>query len=384
MLRINIGALLVSLSVFAFSVSSYSVRAGIAAYSLLFCSTLFMHRSKIVMPVKFVVVFVVVAAYILTLMIVTGANYPHRFFITMAMISYPLILIILINSGRLTLRDLDFVAAVYVVIHSLIFFTQLSVFIGLDYYIDFNNFVREEFANTAYLSKDMGSSFMPIRPTGIFSEPSFYSMAVAPVAFYLVHRSHQFKWYTLAGLASVTLSFSAAALIVLFLWLNYFITYSKAMGKYSRIFLVLFLVVEVLLGTGFVVARTFDSADYDALAFRLAVFGEITARDLAYNLFGSGFYYNEQGPNGVTGISAPAIRDSGMLVSTFYSGGVVALVFFLAFWWSLYKRVSMMLSVLIITLFKFSIVSSMFWVFFIFFVGSYYAGDKGVGKKYGV
>lgn len=357
---------LLGLSFFFFSVASFSIKSGVFAYATLVFAVFLLGKRFLPgrLSLRWLVFFILLSVYI-----TAHTLFSQQLFVLYLIKYYLFILYVgivcyLFSSYVITIAAIDAASKVYLVLHLILFFLQLIIYLVTGEYLDFNNMLREEYANTAYISRDVVGLIIPIRATGVFSEPSFFSMSILPFVAFIHYRKCSPKLVYLGTLTSL-LSLSAAAIVITLAWML-----SLLWGKINRkliVFLPVIALCSVVAG-GVAYDRIFESKDYDATGARLRFVGEIKNRGAARNILGAGFFYDEFGGNGVTLISAAAIRDSGMYVMLLYSGGVVGLLIFLSMllYWFRFGRV--FFGVLILCLFKYGTLTSVFWLFMCLFV----------------
>lgn len=366
---ISLNNFILSLSLVFFSTASFSIKTSFISYLLLALYIVFFTGIKSSLSefnnkfLIFSVVFLSLCGFTLFL----GDEIRYLYFIKLVLL-YPYFFIVsnLILLNRINAKELDSCVQVYVVVHAITFSIQLIGYSFFDYYVDFNNMIRDEVVNTAFMSRDMKDMFIAIRATGFFSEPSFYAMTIFPEILYLFYRRKR-RLIFFVGLLTVILSFSAAAFVVLILWLSVQIIFEKGFNL-TKVFIIFIMCCVVFTMGAFFIKRTTDSSDYDALSARLRIISEIEKRSTLSNIFGDGFFLNEFEGNGVTGITAAGIRDSGTLLSTFYSVGLLGLVSILYLIYLTIRSFKFFIIFMIVMLFKYNILLSSFWVFLILFI----------------
>lgn len=360
---INMRNLILSVSLVLYSVASFSIRASAVSYILLFAfilSSYKVNRKIFEVNRKLLIFSLLLASYFLCSLFLSDSIRFVYYIKFLLLYPYFFIFSNLILLRKVKFYDLDTVVKYYVLIHSSIFLSQLVAYYAFGHYIDFNNMIREKFANTAYMSRDMNDMFISIRATGLFSEPSFYAMTIFPGLVYIFNRK-VFKLSLLVGIATVILSFSAAAFIVLIMWMSVQMLFER--GFKFRKFMMLFMIGIVVISMGtFFVKRTTDSNDYDALGARLRIVHELQQRHDINNLIGAGFFLEEFEGNGVTGITSAGIRDSGMLLSTLYSAGIIGLFVILATLALYLNNIKFFVIFMVLISFKYNIILSSFWV----------------------
>ncbi|MEY0429510.1 hypothetical protein AB7V88_06865 [Providencia rettgeri] len=356
-------AFILSLSLFFFSFANFSIKASIISYLLLILFHFKYPFKENKIATTLLLTSLLLLAY-LTIGLITSEKIQLIYFLKFLLLfPYFFIFSNYVMIGRITLSYLDSIVKIYILLHATIFSVQLILYLVFGYYLDLNDLIREKDSNTAYLSKDMADMLIPIRATGMYSEPSFYAMAIFPALVYLYNRNIYLKYF-LFGLATYLLSFSAAAFVVLFLWLTVQLFFQKGYLK-SKITISVLLISAILVMGQFFITRAFESSDYDSVNSRMRIVNELNERSNLRNIFGSGYFLNELEGNGKTNITAAGIRDSGMHLSIFYSGGLIGFFLFLSLLLIFTKNIKITILILISLLFKYGILLTSFWILLI-------------------
>lgn len=360
--------LLLGLSFFCFSLASFSYRAGILSYILLF---IFMaiNGVKLKSDLTFWICFFVFNIIVLCSLLISKELYLLHYVKFQVLFNYAVILIFLIKSGSIS-KYLNGGINYFIFIHTTLFFCQLLWYLIFGDFIDFNNMFREKFANTAYMSKDLIDDLVPIRATGAFSEPSFYALTLSPAIAYIYYMKAPRGLWVYLGLLSIFLTFSVAAELIMLTWLSYVSLFDKNVPKKIKTLIMAMVVIIGIVVSGFIYQRTFQSNDYNALATRVNILNEIYVRDWTSNMIGNGLFLDEFGVNGATEISSATIRDSGFLISTIYSCGFIGVLTLLFTILYVSKNAHITVGICILLLFKYSILSSAFWLFCALFIGT--------------
>jgi hypothetical protein len=378
MVKSSVCTFFLTFSLFCFSFSTFSVKGGVVAYLALFVAILLSPKSLFQLRISSILLAycLLFQAYVCVSTMLADRVFLLYFIKFQLLFVYVFLVLNCFVAGFFNMERLDRVVKWFVGVHGASFLVQFIVYMTVGKYIDFNNFVREEYANTAYMSRDIIDLIVPIRCTGFFSEPSFYAMTVLPSCAFLIYRGYMKSWFVWLGLITTVLSLSVAAFAILIAWFGFLFITTKG-TKFQKTVVFGFLVLVVVTVGSFSMKRAFDSADYDALGARLRVIKEVQERDWVKNLFGNGYFVDEHKGNGVTGISAAGIRDSGLFLGILYSGGIAGIILFFLVLFRIFQSLWLVCGISILLLFKFSILSSGFWVFAIVYLSASMAAPKG-------
>jgi hypothetical protein len=251
----------------------------------------------------------------------------------------------------------------FIFAHSSFFAIQLLSYFITGELIDFNNFVREEEATTIYMSKALEDFIIPIRATGLFSEPSFYSMTVFPVTLLLALNQKKITMPILVGIITSLVSLSVAAFFIVSAGVMLVLITSKKIN--TRFYIAAFFAVLISAPSlyNFAMLRVVDSSDYDAISSRMVIFKEFEERGITNNLIGSGFFWDESKPIGKTRMKGYHTRDSSFYVYLFFTSGALGVLLFSALTILAFKRAPKYIAALLILLFfKYNILAGMFWL----------------------
>ncbi len=351
-----------SLSIFFFSLSTFSYRA--AALSFLFLAIPLILKKKevkLTASKKTSIACISTTAFILLVSAPNEINALYAIKFT-AMIFYSWLLCTLIFSGILKNPMLCSAAKFFIYAHSLFFTLQLVFYMATGSFIDFNNMVREEESRVLWSSQALHGFIIPIRATGLFSEPSFYSMTVLPIALILAIHEKKISPPVIIGFATCILSLSMAALIISLISILLIIALSKK-SKILNAVIALIVITSSPALYGVFSNRIFESADYDAVASRIMIFEEFKQRGLVKNIFGSGFLWDEDKPIGATGLKGYHTRDSSFFINIIFSSGFIGLLASLSFLLFIFrKKIRYLAALLVILLFKLSILHAVLWL----------------------
>lgn len=250
----------------------------------------------------------------------------------------------------------------YVFIHAIFFIAQLGYHIATGELLDFNNLVREDYALTISSSRSLDGLGIGIRTSGLFSEPSFYSMSVFPPALLLGLHERRISIAVAAGTLTSFLSLSVAGMVITAAGVLLLLISCKGQR-----------VIKVaLIATGFALMpismtiyerRVVDSIDYDAIASRLLVVEHIKTQELTDSLFGNGMLWNENAPIGHTGLSGYHVRDSSFYIYLLFTTGAIGLgIFILSLITALHRRPTLLVATLVALLFKYGVLVSSLWI----------------------
>ena len=256
---------------------------------------------------------------------------------------------------------------------------QLAVFQALGHLLDFDSYIREGDSQVLAFSRALDDSFIHIRATGLFSEPSFYAMNVLPVSMLNVVLLKRLNLFSAIGIATSLLCLSVASIVILILLFPVILLVTTGLWKKVTIVLIL-LIAGILISPhiiSFIEQRLGAEADYDAIASRMIVFNEFRLRGLYYNLLGNGFLWDERVRLGVTKMVGANVRDSGFYVYTLYTSGVLGLsLLLLLMWCTLKKNLLLLYCIACILLFKLHVMTGTFWLLLTFLYLVYQEGTK--------
>lgn len=362
------------------SLSFFSVRAMLACWMLSLVSvTLVLYRKRrlsivkddalFLLPMFIVLVFSVFHEVYLNYLI----KYFSFFFMIMGLAVY-------VKSLDSPLVEIVRALKIFVLFHSLCFLVQLGVYLLVGEYIDFDSVIRERETKALYEARSLEGSALNIRATGLFSEPSFYSMVVLPALSIYLFVINRIDYTVVVGLLSVLLSFSLAGVAVSSIVVLFYCVKSRFILLLNPLSLVcvvlIFLMTPVFLD--FYESRIVDQTDYDVVGSRLRVFEEFDVRGILKNLFGAGYLWEEEGLHGSIGLKGYEIRDSSFYIYTFYCSGFMGvLAFFCVLFFLFRKNIYILLLVVCFFLFKFHVMFFYLWVFLYIslIVSRYYVVD---------
>ena len=250
----------------------------------------------------------------------------------------------------------------FVLIHSAFFVTQLGYHIATGELLDFNNLVREDYALTISTSRSLEGLGIGIRASGLFSEPSFYSMSVFPIALLLGLYERRISTAVAVGTMTSFLSLSVAGMVITAAGALLLLVSCKGQ---RFIKLALLSIIAALLPISMTIyeRRVVDSVDYDAIASRLLVVNHIKSQALADSLFGNGMLWNENAPIGHTGLSGYHVRDSSFYIYLLFTTGVAGLGIFTAtLFTALRRKPRLLIATLVALLFKYGVLVSSLWM----------------------
>ena len=244
-------------------------------------------------------------------------------------------------------------------LHLVFFYIQVVAYFATGEFIEFSKYVRAKDAVVLYESKALMDSFISARFTGLFTEPSYYSMVALPIsAIFLILNKH--KLLSVFGIISVGLSLSIAAIIIMALMIGIYIVLSKG-NKYLKVLCVVAAILLTPVFYGFYDARINAEADYDAIASRSHVFTEFQVRNAYLNMVGEGVFIDEAKPLGIVGLTGAEIRDSSFYIYLLYSVGLFGFLTFFALMFYLFGFKSMVY-LMPLLLFKYHLLSTMFFM----------------------
>lgn len=325
-----IPALFISLSIFCFSLSLFSIRATAACYLFLILALILNPRKLSTFKIKYkwIIGIAVINMVPLAISLRHGIhfNYYLKF---LAMSIYSLTLVLVAHNRVITQKQIIDALRFFLFAHCSFFIIQLVTYQATGYFIDFNNYVREVSSETLYSTKSLEDLFIQIRATGLFSEPSFYSMTVLPIALLLSLHQRKLTIATSLGFITSVASLSIAAILTTSLALALTLLYTKSTRVLSALIVIGVLCAAPILYKIYTL-RVVESVDYDALASRQLIFAEFKERGLANNLIGSGFFWDESLPIGKTMMRGYNTRDSSFYVYLFFTSGAFGTILILS------------------------------------------------------
>ncbi|PHR17388.1 MAG: hypothetical protein COA41_12280 [Sphingopyxis sp.] len=361
-MRDRFNTFLLLISIFAFSLSTFSYRAAFVAYISL--TTIFLINSKKRVKIR---LSIMIASMIVTgyTVVISYFNYLHIPYLVkmMGMLLYASIFANMYLSEHIKLNNIIKALKYYIYIHSAFFIAQLTLYPIFGEAINFDSYIRESESAIIVYSSALEIIGLPIRATGLFSEPSFYSMSILPFCLLLIAINKKPCLATSVGIITSLLSLSLASILVSSLAGIIFLLFTKR-NSFTKVVMILCVVFFSPAVYKFIDARAFQNIDYDAVGSRTLVFDEFALRSNYQNIFGSGFFWDESTPIGVTGLKGYHTRDSSFYVYVFFSAGLIGLAgITIALAYTLRKNLLLLMFTACILLFKFSVLHAALWLF---------------------
>lgn len=272
-----------------------------------------------------------------------------------------IVMFVFLSNYSLSINKLDNTLKIYLYIQITIFFVQLITYMLFDFYINFDELIRDENSYALYETKALAESFIPIRATGLYSEPSFYSMFVlVPAAYFLA--KGQLNTATVLAIFTSFISLSIVSIICCILMVGFLLVINKRY-KVAKLFMIIF--IACLFPTIYTVyqLRVYEAVDYDAIVSRLVIVQELSMRSVFEDFVGSGFFWNALEPIGKMGMSGFHITDSSTYVYIYYCAGFVGLMMLIVLMLYIFSvNRKALFYLLCIMLFKFQILIGFFWL----------------------
>lgn len=355
---------LITISIASFILSTFSYRAAALAFILLVIVYFyegFKCKFKLYLSRGAIVTVSILNA--LTLLLSLNSEIYILYYIKMtAMMVYVVLLCSLVSSNIMTKEELIKCFKNVIWLNAFFFLLQFFTFEVTGYLIDFNEFVREGESHTIYNSRSLETFILNIRATGLYSEPSFYAMSVFPLALIISLHEKKFNYTLIVALLTCLLSLSIAAILIALVSLFVFYKELKS-SKLLMLFLASILVISIPYLYDFIISRLYENADYDAVGDRMLILNEFIYRSITNDIFGSGYFWDEAKPIGVTGLNGAQIRDSSFYLYTYFSGGVVGvLALFFASILCLPKNWKIQYAFCCALLYKLGMFVAVFWV----------------------
>ena len=353
-------AALLALSFVAFSLSTFSYRAAAASFVLLF---LYLFTAGILTKATFtpplLLSFIAVNLLVILLSIRHEVHPPYIVkYVGMSVFFW----LMLAYGKRLEERGFLRACHYYVYIHAFFFLLQLGWFVATGKFIDFNNYIREEYANTIYSSRSLEGLIIPIRATGLFSEPSIYSMTVFPIALLIALREKRISASTVLGAMTSFLALSIAGMAITLAGAALFI-FSTNGRRLVKIAMIGVLILLLPLGAAIYQRRVVDAVDYDAIGSRMLVIDHLERQSYTDALLGNGLLWDENQPIGRSGLWGRNVRDSSFYVYVYFTVGALgsALLFGGVAW--VLRRFPFLLAALAISFFyKYGVLVGSLWL----------------------
>lgn len=365
----NLSKVIYGLSLFSFSLGAFNLKAVVFAYLLLGYYIIINGGIK---PLNDEVIYAGLILLIFYAITVSISVFHHAYFKYLIKPFFLLFYayLILVTFIQATSDEvITFALKFLIIIHSIFFLTQLIGYQVTGTVFDFNNYVRSIESDSLYFSKALEGAYLGIRAGGLFSEPSFYAMTVVPASILLAMKYKTIAGVSLIGFVTSILSMSVAAWSVVGIFIFLFFCTGNE-GWKIRLLVFVLLIVATPFAYEFFEKRVLLASDYDAIASRSAIFDEITLRSGWNNVFGSGFYWDDRFPQGLTKLWGYQIRDSSFYVYLFYGGGLVfTTIFILTIFLIARKNWSSLIYILPIFLFKFHILYGLIHVYIISWYG---------------
>lgn len=359
-----ISTTLFTISLLCFSLSTFSYRAALLAY--IFIAATIIH-AKIIKQTPTKISKRLIIIFALANIIILAISSRHEtqmiYYIKfLGMISFALIALSSISAGIISKETLTHSTQAFIITQAAFFTFQIAYYLGAGEFIDFNYYIREDESYSLYQSRALESFVIPIRATGVFSEPSFYSMTVFPAALYLAIAQRKITKSAMLGVATSLLSLSIAAFAIVGAGIGLMIIASRKKALIITL-LAITLIPTIPTLYEFYNLRVTNSSDYDAVSSRLVIFEELKQRDIFDTTLGSGFFWDEAKPIGKTGMKGYHTRDSSFYIYLFFTSGILGVVVFATGTMVLLKKsVKLTAATLIILFFKYSIMSASLWL----------------------
>ncbi len=353
------------LAVFFFSLSTFSYRAAALGYFFLFLSIAPFWKKTLVVKRRDIFYFLLINISVIACSLLQNIYWIY-YVKFLGMMFFASTLYVMYTSNIIKISDIEFYCKALIIVNLTFFLIQLIAYQAFGHFIDFNNMVREQESTTLYASRALNGFILSIRATGLYSEPSFYSMSVFCPTMILMLLNKKINKYVLLGLFSCALSLSIASLaIVALAMIILFFRLKKNYLLKGAVIAVIVLSAPYL--GDFYTKRITDDSDYDAISSRLLILKEFEARDFINDIVGSGFFWAEDEPIGKIGLKGYHTRDSSFYPYIYFSGGIFGLLLLFFFLSRLgLKNLDILYGVIITLLFKFNILSSFFWIFIVF------------------
>ncbi|HEY0334205.1 MAG TPA: hypothetical protein VGC74_10905 [Stenotrophomonas sp.] len=353
-------AALLALSFVAFSLSTFSYRAAAASYVLLF-AYLFIAGilARPTFTARFILSFVAVNLLVILISVRHNVHPPYVIkYAGLSMFFWALL------AYRKSIVQAGFLRAChyYVYFHAFFFLAQLIWFMATGKFIDFNNYIREEYANTIYSSRSLEGLFIPIRATGLFSEPSIYSMTVFPVALLVTLWEKRISALTILGALTSFLALSIAGMAITLAGAGLFVLSTRG-RRMLKVAMVAAIIVLLPLGGAIYQRRVVDAVDYDAIGSRMLVIDHLQKQSYPDALFGNGLLWDENKPIGRSGLWGRNVRDSSFYVYVYFTLGALGGVLVLgALAWVLRRSPYLLAALAISFFYKYGVLVGSLWL----------------------
>jgi len=369
----RIDVILMSVAIFLLTLSFFSVK--IFALSIVFLLLSYGRLYQVFGGISFDFRSSIVA--VAALLFVSLFSIFHEFYFNYFVKVVAISLMMILFSGYFlkfcNRTQFQFFLKFVIVLHSSFFLIQFAVYLASGYFIEFDSYIRDGESEVLYMSRALDGLSIQIRGTGLFSEPSFYSMSVLPFTVTLMLLDKRISGFALIGLGTSLLSLSIAAIAIVALSC---LVYAIAVGLTKREKIIV-MVVALVAGPFFYTIydlRVNQSIDYNALESRGLIFDEISLRNWSEALLGEGFLWDELYPQGILNLNGANIRDSSFYVYLLYCSGYLGLAIFLFAMIKMFGVFSPYLYLLLcMLLFKHHFINAMFWiVVFVLYIASIY------------
>ncbi|MEY8213292.1 MAG: hypothetical protein RPR97_02285, partial [Colwellia sp.] len=320
--------LLVSASLFLFTFSFFNVKVLSLACVALLGGYLLSYRRHGGVPFDKASSLIALSFFSIVFLFSIFNEFYFNYFLKVTALT---VMMILMSSYYLKLCNrYDFLNSLKLVValHSGFFLIQFIVYMTTGYFIPFDSYIRD-YSDVLHLSRALDGLAITIRGTGLFSEPSFYSMSILPFALAIMVIEKRIGLYALLGLGTALLSLSIASIIIVTLSL---LIYSVFIGlsKFEKSVAI----AAVILSSPFLYTvydlRINQAIDYDAVSSRELIFDEIAIRGWNEALFGWGFLWDGLYPQGHLLLNGAHVRDSSFYMYLVFCSGYVGLIIFLA------------------------------------------------------
>lgn len=361
----SISNLIVSLSAIFFSVSYFSAYALFISISVIFMVNVTLLYSKGFLGLNKKILAFIIASNFFVFYFSIFHDFYFNFYIKVCLINlYILGLGVLVSSQALNRFDVLIIIKYFIIIHSALFLIQFVMFQTTDYLIDFDSMIRTSPSEMLHLTKALDGSIVKLRATGLFSEPSFYSMTVVPFSALLLFIQKRVCYAVFVGFFTSFLSLSISSIGIIMLIVAFYLLMNRTSLKLKAFIVVITIVLYPFI-SDFYDSRINVGVDYDAVGSRTLILDEFLLRGYILNIFGAGFLWDETSSLGVTGLSGFHVRDSSFYAYLLFCSGLLGFTLFnISLYFLFRKRKELLILFLLVLLFKYHFVSGIFLLIF--------------------
>lgn len=258
------------------------------------------------------------------------------------------------------------ISALYLVIrlNCYLLVIQFLVFLVTKKYLDLH-YILTLFSYESRFESNSLSLFQIARSTGFFIEPSNAAAAITYLnIMYLFEVGKPNRTFLINQVFTIfTLSFASIAISTAIVGFSLLVHAGELKSKMLKLSIYILTTCVSILGALIIYWRLELAQDYDAMAYRLQVFQYFKNADINSILFGKGIHIFDI-PSEFNGVilNSSHIRDSGFLINSFFSIGIIGTCFFVLGLYLFGLGFVTTSILLMVFMFKFDYMQPVFWL----------------------